>query len=180
MSTRAVVRALCWLAILVPLTVTSTPPAPPPLRSYRVHGQLLDSGGQPVSGATVTLAGRCYGTEYALLDPDLAHCGCIQKQGTPSSHTDANGDFSINLVSCQSFDSLAFAVLQTDTVITDDVVSSSDAEKEAWKEDVPSESQGFFFCATSTGFTTVQVGWIYSFPSETVTLNPARARRGRQ
>jgi len=175
MTTRAIVRALCWLAILVPLSVTSTPPAQPPLRSYRVQGQLLDSGGQPVSGATVTLAGRCHGTEYALLDPDLAQCGCVQKQGTPSSRTGANGDFSINLVSCQAFDSLAFAVIQTDTLITGDVVASSDAEKAVWKEDVPGESQGFFFCATSTGYTTVQVGWIYSFPSETVTLNPARS-----
>lgn len=174
MSTRAAVRALCWLAILVPLSVTSTPPAQPPLRSYRIHGQLLDSGGQPVSGAIVALAGRCDSPEYALLGSDHAHCGCVQKQGTPSSRTGSNGDFSINLVSCQSFDSLAFAVLQTDTVITDDVVASSDAEKEAWKEDVPSESQGYFFCATSTGFTTVQVGWIYSFPTETVTLDPVR------
>jgi len=170
MSRRAFVRALCWLAILVPLTVTSTPPAPPPLRSYRVHGTLRDSGGQPVTGATVTLATRCDGPDYALLDPERAHCGCVQDQGTPSSRTDLNGAFSIDLVSCTPFDSLAFAVLQTDTVITDHVVATSDARKDAWNKDVPHENQSFFFCATSSGFTTVQIGWTYSFPEETVTL----------
>ncbi|HET6348262.1 MAG TPA: hypothetical protein VFH88_04185 [Candidatus Krumholzibacteria bacterium] len=168
---RLFIYSALWLLIFVPLTVTSTPPSPW-LRSYRVHGHVLDATRKPVAGMTVAFAVRCH-PDSALVpvtgtDP---HCGCPQSQGTPSARTDAAGAFSLNLVSCGEFDSLALAVLPPGGIVTQTPRALSIAKKSAWTQDVPQKNQTYFFCASSTGYTSITVGSIYNFPADTVTFN---------
>jgi hypothetical protein len=160
---------ICLLAVFAPLTVTSTPPTML-LSSYRISGTLLKPGGAPYAGARVALAARCT-AGYVVFDGTDNGCTCYQakRPGKPSAVTSKDGAFSLDLVSCETFDSLAVAVLSPDSLVTDHVVAVSNSHEEAWTEQVPSEDKSYFFCATSTGYTTVRIGVIYSFSSQTVT-----------
>jgi hypothetical protein len=161
---------LCLLAILVPLTVTSTPPAEPPLNSYRISGTLLRPGGRPLTGATVAFAARC-GESYVLLS-EVNGCTCTQtgKTGSPSDQTAVDGGFTLDLISCELFDSLALAVVTPEGFQTVEQLARKNATKEQSTQNIPSESSSFFYCSVSTGVTTVQTNWVYSFPTETITL----------
>lgn len=164
---------ICLFLVFLPLTVTSTPPAQPPLNSYRLSGRLLTRLGMPIAGAKVAFATHCEG-ELLVLD-DINGCTCYQQSepGHPSDRTAPDGSFSLDLVSCEVFDSLAVAVVEPDRVITKNVVAVKDAQQQDWNRPVPDQGTSYFFCATSTtGFSTIQIGAIYTFSDYTVTMSP--------
>lgn len=164
---------ICLIAIFLPLTVTSTPPSQAPLNSYRLSGRLLTPSGQPIAGATVAFATQCRGGTL-ILDP-FNGCTCYQQRepGHPSDVTAADGSFTLDLVSCDLFDSLAVAMVEPTRVITRDVVAVRDAQHEDWNQQVPDQSTSYFFCATSTtGFSTVRIGAVYTFSDHAVTMSP--------
>ena len=138
---------------------------------------MLDATRKPVAGMTVAFAVRCHpdsalrAAAEQLSQKTDPHCGCPQSQGTPSARTDAAGAFSLNLVSCGEFDSLALAVLPPGGIVTQTPRALSIAKKSAWTQDVPQKNQTYFFCASSTGYTSITVGSIYNFPADTVTFN---------
>jgi len=163
---------ICLFLVFLPLTVTSTPPAKPPLNSYRLSGHLTTPLGMPVTGARVAFVTRC-GGGLLVLD-DLNGCTCNQgdEPGHPSDRTSIDGSFAIDLVSCELFDSLAVAVVEPDRVVTRDVYAVKDARQEDWNQQVPNQGTSYFFCATSTGFSTVRIGSVYSFSEGTITMSP--------
>jgi hypothetical protein len=166
---------ICLLLVFVPLTVTSSTPTQGPmtLRSYRLNGTLLDSQGKPLAGRTVAFATWCR-NGYLVLD-DVNGCLCSQGErvGTPTAVTSDDGSFSLDLISCELFASLAVATVEpTGPVITDQVVAVKDARAQDWTEQVPNQGTSYFFCATSaTGFSTLQVGTIYSFAEKTINMS---------
>jgi hypothetical protein len=164
---------ICLFLVFLPLTVTSTPPAQAPLNSYRLDGRLLSPRGQPIAGATVTFATHCQGG-YLFLDK-INGCTCYQQRepGHPSDVTAADGSFTLDLVSCELFDSLAVAVVEPTRVVTRNVVAVQNAQQQDWNQQVPGQTTSYFFCATSTGFSTVRVGSVYTFSSNAVTMTPA-------
>ena len=168
---RRFVPWICLLLVFLPLTVTSTPPAKPPLNAYRLNGRLVTPLGMPIAGATVAFATECQG-ELLVLDE---RNGCARDQseepGQPTARTKPDGTFSLDLVSYDVFESLAVAVVEPNSVQTSDVYAVKDAHREDWNRPVPQEGTSYFFCATSsTGFSTIQVGAIYSFSEQTVTM----------
>lgn len=168
---RRFVPWICLLLVFLPLAVTSTPPAQPPLNSYRLNGKLLTQLGHPVAGATVAFATHCQGDLLVLDETNGCTCNQGEEPGHPSDRTAPNGTFSLDLVSCEVFDSLAVAVVEPTRVVTHDVYAVKDAHREDWNRPVPNEGTSYFFCATSsTGFSTVQVGAIYSFAEQTVKM----------
>ncbi len=167
---------ICLLLVFAPLTVTSTPPTEPLLNSYRLDGRLLTPRGQPIAGATVAFATQCQGGTLVL--DKINGCTCYQQRepGHPSDVTAADGTFTLDLVSCELFDSLAVAVVEPTGVTTRDRVAVKDAQREDWNQQVPNQNTSYFFCATSTtGFSTVQIGAIYSFSDYTMTMSPPAA-----
>ena len=139
---------ICLFLVFLPLTVTSTPPAKPPLNSYRLSGKLLTPHGQPVPGATVAFATRCQGS--TLLLDDVNGCTCYQSDqpGHPSDRTGPDGSFSLDLVSCELFDSLAVAVVEADRVTMGSPYAVKDARQEDWNQRVSDPSTSYFFCAS--------------------------------
>lgn len=171
---RRFVPWICLLLVFLPLTVTSTPPAQPPLNSYRLDGRLVTSLGMPIAGATVAFATHCQGALLVLDEANGCLCGQGEEPGHPSDRTAPDGSFSLDLVSCELFDSLTLAVVEPTRVVTRDVYAVKDAHREDWNRPVPNEGTSYFFCATSsTGFSTVQVGAIYSFTETTVNMSRA-------
>lgn len=169
---RRFVPWICLLLVFLPLTVTSTPPAKPPLNSYRLQGRLVTSLGMPVAGATVAFATHCQGDLLVLGATNGCTCSQAEEPGHPSDRTAPNGTFSLDLVSCELFDSLAVAIVEPDRVVTRDVYAVKDAQRADWNRPVPNEGTSYFFCATSTtGFSSVQVGSIYSFSEQTINMS---------
>ena len=160
---------ICLFLVFVPLTVTSSTPAPPPLNSYRLEGKMLTSHGFPIAGAKVAFVTRCQGATLVLDNVNGCTCTQSNQPGHPSDRTAPDGSFSLDLVSCELFDSLAVAVIEPERVVTNGVYAVKDAKREDWNQQVPDQSTAYFFCATSTtGFSTVRVGSIYSFSEQTV------------
>ncbi len=174
---RRFVPWICLLLVFLPLTVTSTPPARPPLNSYRLSGRLVTSLGTPIAGAPVAFAAHCRGELVVLNAANVCACSQGNEPGHPSDRTAPDGTFSLDLVSCERFDSLAVAVVGPNPVVKSKAYAVQDARREDWNRPVPNEGTGYFFCATSTtGFSNVQVGSIYSFAEQTVTLSPSSGR----
>jgi hypothetical protein len=123
----------------------------------------------PIAGARVAFATRCHGTTLVLDDVNGCTCHQGDEPGHPSDRTTPDGSFSLDLVSCELFDSLAVVIVEPDRVVTRDVYAVKDAQREDWNQQVPDQSTSYFFCATSTGFTTVRVGSAYSFSPVTLT-----------
>jgi hypothetical protein len=161
---------ICLLLVFLPLTVTSTPPAQAPLNSYRLNGRLVTAHGHPIAGAKVAFATQCQ-SGLLVLD-DINGCTCYQQRepGHPTDMTAPDGSFTLDLVSCELFDSLAVAVVQSDRVITKNVVAVKDAQQQDWHQQVPDQGTSYFFCATTTGYSTVRIGTVYSFNEYTMTM----------
>jgi hypothetical protein len=125
-----------------------------------------------MAGARVAFVTRC-GGELLVLD-DLNGCTCNQgdEPGHPSDRTKPDGSFSLDLVSCELFDSLTVAVVEPARVIMGSSYAVKDARQEDWNQQVPDPGTSYFFCATSTGFSTVRIGSVYSFSEETITMSP--------
>ncbi len=163
---------ICLLLVFLPLTVTSTPPAKPPLNSYRLNGRLVTPLGMPIAGATVAFATQCQGEVLVLDESNGCTCNQSEESGHPSDRTKPDGTFSLDLVSCDVFENLAVAVVEPNRVQTSDAYAVKDAHREDWNRPVPSEGTSYFFCATSsTGLSTIQIGAIYSFTETTVTMS---------
>jgi hypothetical protein len=166
---------ICLLLVFVPLVVTSSTPRQGPLTlySYRLNGTLLDSHGNPMPGRTVAFAAWCQ-NGYLVLDR-VNGCTCSQgdRPGTPTSATNSDGFFSLDLVSCELFPSLTVAVVEpTGPVMTRQTVAVKDAQQQDWNEQVPDQGTSYFFCVTSTnGFSTLHVGTIYSFSEQTINMS---------
>lgn len=165
---RRFVPWICLLLVLVPLAVTSSTPSPPPLNSFRLDGKLLTSHGFPIAGAKVAFATRCQGSMLVLDDLNGCTCNQGEKPGHPSDQTAPDGSFSLDLVSCEVFDSLAVVTVYPDHAVTRDVYAVKDAQRSDWNQQVPDQSTSYFFCATSTGFTTARIGTVYAFSNRTV------------
>jgi hypothetical protein len=100
--------------------------------------------------------------------------GCTQSgRRAPGilDRTAPDGSFSLDLgrVSC----SLPLRLWwSSGRVVTRDVYAVKDASREDWNQQVPDQSTSYFFCATSTtGFSTVRVGAIYSFSEQTINMS---------
>jgi hypothetical protein len=104
------VRLAAWSLLLLPLAVTSTPPALPPYHEYAVTGNITRTGGGTLEGYAIVLM---YGQK--------GHEGPVRwvRGGTPSL-TNASGYFHVRSGQFydQPVDSLSLAMVNPDTVIT--------------------------------------------------------------
>ena len=125
----------------------------------------------PIAGARVAFATRCQGSTLVLDDLNGCTCNQGEKPGHPTDRTAPDGSFSLDLVSCDLFDSLAIVTVYPDRVVTRDVYAVKDAQREDWNQQVPDQSTSYFFCATSTGFTTMRIGAVYSFSDKPVMMS---------
>lgn len=116
MNTRKWICAACWVAVLTPIVVTSTPPLPPPWHSFSVDGTVESRSGGSVENYTVVLMGNPDGTWRILQSCDRA-----VQQDYGGEHdisiTRSNGRFGLNVWSCDRPDSIAAAVVLPDTII---------------------------------------------------------------
>ena len=172
MGARTLVRGACGLVLLVPLLVTSTPPSRPPVTSYRIRGQILDSGRNPLENAPVTLAARCGIDGFVLLRAGRTDCGYVlDDQGIPAALTDVDGAFYLDVVSSSGwFDSLAVAVVYPDTFLMGQPFSIHSATNAfPLTESVPHVNDGSF-CTSSIEYTDQTTGYVYSFSPDTLVL----------
>jgi hypothetical protein len=165
-------RACGWLALLAPLVVTATPPEIPPYHSYRVWGKILKPGGEPMVNAAVALATNCgENGEYRLLRRGEGDCACTREDiGNAVALTDGAGSFYLNVATCQGLDSLAVAVVQTDRFVMGEPFAAKDATSSYRVEDTRAHEEDGFLCITSTGYTTVVVGYSNSYPPDTLVV----------
>lgn len=95
-------RLVCWILLLVPIAVTSTPPALPPYHVYYVHGSIERTGGGTLDGFAIVLMFR-ESSGWRFGTPDL---------------TDEQGRFQVRTGEFyEELDSLVLAMVNPDTVL---------------------------------------------------------------
>ena len=71
------------------------------------------------------------------------------------------------------FDSLTVAVVAPTRAIIREAFAVKDAQQQDWNQQIPDQGTSYFYCATSTGYSTARIGMVYSFSERTVTtLSP--------
>jgi hypothetical protein len=131
---RAWIRAACWLLLVTPIVVTSTPPRPAPWHNFLVYGAVESRSGGSVGNYTVVLMGNPRDTWKVLHSCPSAvqddYGGAQDIAITP-----ANGRFWLDVWSCDRPESIAVAVVLPDTIIMGSRVWRRDYDyQEFWKE----------------------------------------------
>jgi hypothetical protein len=113
---RTWIRAACWLALLTPIVVTSTPPEPPPWHAFGVSGYLVSGSGGSVANYSVVLMGE-FDSGWRILhscSPERAE----EWGGTRDIFlTDHWGRYYLSVWNCSAPDSIAPAVVLPDTIL---------------------------------------------------------------
>jgi hypothetical protein len=149
--------------------------------SYRIRGQILDAGRNPLENTPVALAASCGAGGFVLLRAGHTACGYVlDDQGVPAALTDVDGAFYLDVVSSTGeFDSLAVAVVYPDTFLMGQPFSIYSATNAfSLTESVPHVNNGFF-CTSSIEYTDRTTGYAYSFSPDTLVLGvpPAALHR---